>query len=116
MSLKFNRIQALDLANRIRKARKARGLTLVKLGLECDTHHSQLSRMERGRISIASKNLLTICTFLQLPLPEPIEEAHERLLGRVRRLLEVSMSNERLIENLVTTLEELSGEAAQAEG
>lgn len=113
MSLKLNRIQAVDLAICIRKARKARGLTLVEMGLRCGTHHSQLSRIERGQILNVSNNLLSICKFLQVPLPGPINDAHAQLLSRVRRMLEVSTMNERLIENLVATLEQLSDEAGQ---
>ena len=106
---KFNATSSANLAKRIREARISRGLTLVNLGLECGVHHSQLSRIEQGRFLRVSKNLESVCTFLQIEIvssqrdPEPLQP----LFSRIEKLIRSSKSSERAIESLVSVLEEL---------
>lgn len=109
MSQKLNADTALQLAERIRKERKSRKLTLVQLGAECGVHHSQLSRIEHGQTTRVSKNVDKICTFLQISPGALDTDAGEPLLSRVQRLIASSKSSARAIESLVIALEELVG-------
>lgn len=110
MTEKFNATSSANLAKKIREARISRGLTLVNLGLECGVHHSQLSRIEQGRMVRVSKNLESICTFLHIEIvpgqcdPEQLQP----LLSRIEKLITSSKSSERAIESLVSVLEELT--------
>jgi transcriptional regulator with XRE-family HTH domain len=110
MTPKLNAASAANLANDIRAARRSRGMTLKKLGLECGVHHSQLSRIEQGKMVRVSKNLECICTFLQIEIFP--SEGHSRLklplLSRIERLVTCSKTSERAIESLVSALEELT--------
>lgn len=110
MGEKLNAASATNLAKRIREARIFRGLTLEKLGKECGVHHSQLSRIEQGRMVRVSKNLEAICTFLQIEIfPSQRDPQQLQLLfSRIERLITCSSSSERAIEGLVSALEELT--------
>jgi transcriptional regulator with XRE-family HTH domain len=110
MTEKFNATSAANLAKLIREARISRGFTLANLGVECGVHHSQLSRIEQGKMVCVSKNLRSICTFLHIeisPKKTDIEEV-QPLLSRIERLITSSRSSERAIESLVAALEELT--------
>lgn len=107
MSQKLNANTALQLAERIRKERKSRKLTLVQLGAACGVHHSQLSRIEQGQTTRVSKNIEKICTFLQITPGGFDKEAGDPLLSRVGRLIASSKTSARAIESLVIALEEL---------
>lgn len=112
MGEKLNAASATNLAKRIREARIFRGLTLEKLGRECGVHHSQLSRIEQGRMVRVSKNLEAICTFLQIEI-FPCERDPQQLqllFSRIERLITCSSSSERAIEGLVSALEELTSD------
>ncbi|WP_414706435.1 helix-turn-helix domain-containing protein [Pseudomonas sp. UBA800] len=112
MGEKLNAASATNLAKRIREARIFRGLTLEKLGSECGVHHSQLSRIEQGRMVRVSKNLEAICTFLQIEIfpnqRDPQQLQLQLLFSRIERLITCSSSSERAIEGLVSALEELT--------
>lgn len=105
---KFNALSASLIAKRIREARISRGLTLVQLGTECGVHHSQLSRIEQGKIVRVSKNIEKICTFLQISIYPCSTEPSQPLLSRVERLITSSRTSARAIESLVLALEELT--------
>ncbi|WP_353958783.1 helix-turn-helix domain-containing protein [Pseudomonas aeruginosa] len=110
MGEKLNAASATNLAKRIREARRFRGLTLEEMGNECGVHHSQLSRIEQGRMVRVSKNLEAICTFLQIEI-FPCQRDPQQLqllFSRIERLITRSSSSERAIEGLVSALEELT--------
>lgn len=67
MGKKFNSpADAATFGDKIRQARLEKGLTLSELGAEVSVDHSQISRYERGKMSIVSKNLQKICIYLQI--------------------------------------------------
>lgn len=108
MTRKLNAHSAQQLAKCIREERMARGLTLVQLGSACGVHHSQLSRIEQGKVVHVSKNMEKICTFLQI-IPDALgKEPYAPLLSRVERLIASSKTSARAIESLVVALEELT--------
>ncbi|WP_417702341.1 helix-turn-helix domain-containing protein [Pseudomonas sp.] len=101
-------LSAAQIAKQIREERTARGLSLVKLGVECGVHHSQLSRIEQGKIVRISKNVERICTYLQIAIYPHSMEPPQHLLSRVERLIASSQTSARAIESLVLALEELT--------
>lgn len=108
MTEKFHTLSATQIAKQIREARTARSLTLVQLGSACGVHHSQLSRIEQGKIVRISKNVERICTFLQIAIYPRSMEPPQHLLSRVERLIASSQTSARAIESLVLALEELT--------
>ncbi|XLX40660.1 helix-turn-helix domain-containing protein [Ectopseudomonas mendocina] len=96
------------LAQRIHAERMIRGLTLTDLGIACGVHHSQLSRIEQGKVIRVSKNLEKVCTFLQISLDGNSPCTDPELMLRVERLILKSTTSARAIESLVTALEELT--------
>lgn len=59
-----------QLGDRIRSARRKRGLTLKQLGFEIGVDHSQISRIERGENTRVSHNVQKLCNFLHIPVFE----------------------------------------------
>lgn len=108
MTRELNKSSVQKLAKRIRERRLEFGLTLVELGSACDIHHSQLSRIERGKVVRVSKNMKTICTFLQINPYTLDKDRDVPLLDRVERVIASSSASARAIESLVTALEELT--------
>lgn len=108
MTKKFNMYSAQQIAKLIRQERISRGLTLVELGVACGVHHSQLSRIEHGKVVFVSKNMEKICTFLQIT-PEVLDkEKCFPLISRVESIIASSKASEHAIESLITALEELT--------
>jgi len=108
MKQKLNPIRASKIAQEIKKARALRGLTLNELGGKCGVHHSQLSRMEQGKIVRISKNVAKICTFLQISTEPEAGDMPGQLIARVERLIASSNASARAIESMVAALEELT--------
>lgn len=108
MAVKLNMTSLSKLAQRIHAERISRGLTLSELGILCGVHHSQLSRIEQGKVARVSKNLQRICTFMQISLDGDLPCADPELMFRVERLILKSTTSARAIESLVTALEELT--------
>lgn len=108
MTKNLNMPFSAKLAQRIHAERVNRGMTLKELGNACGVHHSQLSRIEQGKVVRVSKNLQRICTFLQISLDCDVPCLDRELMFRVERLMLKSSSSARAIESLVTVLEELT--------
>jgi len=108
MTEKLNPYSASQIAKQIREARISRGLTLVEVSAACGVHHSQLSRIEQGKLVRVSKNVERICTFLHITAYSCDSEPSEPLLSRVERLITSSKTSARAIESLVMALEELT--------
>ena len=83
--------QAKLLGAQIRSARQTRALTLQKLANQCEMHHSQLSRLERGRFKRKSANVQAVCKYLHIKLHESVApnagvaQLHARLDALVSR-------------------------------
>lgn len=108
MTQKFNTYSAQQLAKYIREKRLSRGMTLIELGSCCGVHHSQLSRIEHGKVVYVSKNMEKICRFLQISIEEINHVQDVTLISRVERMISSSTASARAIESLVTALEELT--------
>ena len=108
MTQKLNKNSVQKLAERIHEKRLECGLTLVDLGSTCNVHHSQLSRIEQGKIVRVSKNIEKICTFLQINPYSLDKDQDSTLLDRVERVIASSSAGARAIESLVTALEDLT--------
>ncbi|EKJ8514541.1 helix-turn-helix domain-containing protein [Pseudomonas aeruginosa] len=110
MAQKFNSKPDIStLGIQLRKARKARGMTLTSLSEEVGVHHSQISRMERGEVVTANKSLQKICKFLGVAFERYLEPASSLSLGeRVEQLLRVSPENEPALRKMVEALEILA--------
>jgi len=113
MTKKINMHSAQQIAKLIREKRISRGLTLMELGGACGVHHSQLSRIEQGKVVFVSKNMEKICTFLQITPDVLDKEKGFPLISRVERIIASSKASERAIESLVTALEELTESQAR---
>jgi len=113
MAKRFNsKLDAQLLGQRLRAARKKHGYTLKYLAAAVGVHHSQISRIERGRIETVSENLQLICNFLDEPL-ESSSCAHMQTLGhRVDQLLLVAPQNEMPLRMLVEALEAMQSRAS----
>lgn len=108
MTQNFKTLAIVKLAQVIHTERVNRGMTLQKLGESCGVHHSQLSRIERGKVVRMSKNVEKICKFLQISLDSSPCPSSQELMIRVERLILSSQSSARAIESLVAALEELT--------
>lgn len=109
MPRNFNMIPPAEIARRVHSARIGRGLTLQELGAACEVHHSQVSRIERGKVIRVSKSVRKICTYLQISLLDSAPSPAPELITRVECLIRKSAASARAIEGLVAALEELAG-------
>jgi transcriptional regulator with XRE-family HTH domain len=75
---------ASRLGERVRRARKARGLSLMQLEDQCRIHRTTLGRLERGELGSSLSVLLTVLEALQelsdieLILSQPDTPKHKR--------------------------------------
>jgi len=108
MAVRINsQLQARALGKRLRAERKARALSLQKLGKITGVHHSQISRFEKGMAVTFSENLQKICNELAVGLPPAMVEERMPLGHRVEALLRASPDSEIAIDAFVTALERL---------
>lgn len=108
MTQRLNATEALQLGKRIWEARTAKAMTLQELGLATHIHHSQLSRIEQGRVRLLSKNTLRVCTFLQISILPEASDSQDVLISRVKQLISASPAAEIILTRLLDALEELA--------
>ncbi len=115
MAQKFNsKPDTAALGIQLRKARKTKGLTLKQLADTVGVHHSQLSRMERGEVATANKNLQKTCRFLGVHFEKYLTPTSSLSLGeRVDQLLLTTPENEPALRKLVEALEALASPSRQ---
>jgi transcriptional regulator with XRE-family HTH domain len=80
---------AKALGSYLRRAREGRRMTRLALAHELSIDQSQISRIERGRMSFVSQNVHKICTFLDVqpsPFAAETSAAHASIHGRLLRL------------------------------
>ena len=65
----------LDLGNRVRDYRVARGLTQAELGEKCELHRTFIGSVERGERNLSILNLRVISKVLRVSLPELLANA-----------------------------------------
>lgn len=120
MSQRFNSHSvSAKLGAQVRARRLKRGLTLVSLGSAVGVHHSQISRLEKGRALTFSPNVQKICTYLSIddPFLAPTS-SHQDLTGRVEALRRAIPEAGRVLEAVLGALEQIDwpAEAARLRG
>lgn len=58
--------EAVQIGLRLRRARLARGLTLVQLAAACGGDHTRISKIERGRFSSLNSYVQTVCNHVHV--------------------------------------------------
>lgn len=109
MAERFNTSDdAKRLGQRLRNARKNKGLTLLHVATRVHVHHGQISRIERGQMATFGKNVQKICAFLGVRSAFGAPEAARRPLGaRIDALVHALPASEPAIVRLIDALEEL---------
>ncbi len=109
MTKRFNTSdEAKRLGQRLRSARKSKGLTLTNVASKAHVHHGQISRIERGQMVTLGKNVQKICKFLGVPPPLGAPEATRSRIGaRIDALVHALPASEPAIVRLIDALEEL---------
>lgn len=106
MAQKFNsKNDSALLGQHIRAVRKSRGITLKRLAKAIHVHHSQISRIERGEAATISKNLIIICTFLNVATPPNSRSLPSQLGQRIDAITIAAPSLAPAIERLVEAME-----------
>ena len=65
----------LDLGNRVRDYRMARGLTQANLAEKCELHRTFIGSVERGERNLSILNLRLISKVLRVPLSELLSDS-----------------------------------------
>lgn len=109
MAERFNTSNdAKRLGQRLRNARKRKGLTLLVVAAKARVHHGQISRIERGQMATLGKNVQKICKVLGVPASLGVsEETRSRLGARIDALVHALPASEPAIVRLIDALEEL---------
>lgn len=99
---------ARRLGQRLREARKNKGLTLLDVADKVHVHHGQISRIERGQMITLGKNVQKICKFLGVPpligAPGPVRS---HLGARIDALVTALPASESAIVRLIDAMEAL---------
>ena len=91
----------------IKSRRKALGYTQTRIAQLLDIHHSQVVRVEQGKIATINKSVRKICTFLHISL-ESIEGAEPTsIAARVERLIREAPQSMALLRSTVEILEQM---------
>ena len=91
MTKRFNHPEDVKmLGRRLKKARKARGLTLNELSERVQVHYTQISRIERGQASLVGKNMQKICKFLGISAtsvnsPDAVKELPQKVEALIHK-------------------------------
>lgn len=109
MSQRFNSLlQAAIVGDRLRQARRKSGKSLEQTAKELRVHHSQVSRIERGKINTVSPIVHKLCTKFSVRLPAAMALDPESLAERVQILAEVAPDSCQAIDAVVCALEALA--------
>ncbi|MCB5188870.1 helix-turn-helix domain-containing protein [Methylobacillus caricis] len=92
------------MAERLRNARKLRGLRLVEVEKILRIDVGQLSKFETGKFKLVSKNLQKYCNFLQINAPLRFDEP-DSLIQRFSRVLLCSPQHAEAAAHMVALLE-----------
>jgi len=99
-------MNASELGKKIKAARRQKGFTLKYLQQRTGVHYTHISKMERGRCKLLSKNLLKVCNFLhipQLPYDEPTQP--QKVVEKVQALIRLWPQSEGLIRHFLEGVE-----------
>ncbi|MDQ0652382.1 helix-turn-helix domain-containing protein [Pseudomonas cedrina] len=106
MSAKIKQlIDADQLGRSIKTRRKALGYTQLELAGVVDLHHSQIVRIEQGRIATLNKSVRKICTYLDIDLKIIEDPEPSSLIARVERLVRDAPESTALLLSTVENLE-----------
>lgn len=109
MAERFNtRENAIRLGARLREARKNKAMTLQNVSHCTNIHHGQISRVERGHMITAAKNVQKLCTFFNINLDLGVTEKAKTQLGeKIDALLLTQPESREPITRLIAALEDL---------
>lgn len=93
------------LGERLRTARRARKLSLKRLGELTGVHHSQISRFEQGEAVTFSVNLQKICKELRVGLALSATDRSAPLSQRIDALVCAAPSMVEALEAFLTAME-----------
>lgn len=94
-----------QLGHTIKCKRRSSGLTQAELANSIGLHHSQVVRIEQGRMATLNGSVRKICTFLDISLE--LVEAYESssICARVERLVREAPESSALLLSTVELLE-----------
>ncbi|WP_404995385.1 helix-turn-helix domain-containing protein [Cupriavidus pauculus] len=97
--------EAEELARMLRLRRKELGITLVQLAIELEVDVGQISRFERGKFKLVSKNLQKIADYLQIstsvePAEDSVVKEFAALIGRSERHRAAAVALVRALQEL----------------
>lgn len=99
---------AIRLGVRLREARKNRAMSLQNVSRLTSIHHGQISRVERGHMVTAAKNVQKLCTFFNIDLDLGVAERSKTQLGeKIDALLLTQPESREPISRLIAALEDL---------
>ena len=109
MAERFNTSEnAKRLGQRLRKARKNKGLKSLQVTKKVHVHHGHISRIERGQMTTLGKSVQKLCKFLDVqPVLGSSVVTGSHLGARINALVNVMPANEPAITRLIDALEEL---------
>jgi len=111
MSVRFNTsIEASQVGQAIKAARRARGWTLPQLGKMSGVHPGQISRIERGVMKTGSSNVQVLCKILELDLQALIDsqEAVIKLASRLAAIVNRVPGGQEAVSRLIDALEAMA--------
>jgi len=70
---KKNNVMILNIGNRVRKRRIAKGWTMMDLAYEAEMDFRQIGRIERGEVNFTIGTLLKICKVFNIKLKDLVK-------------------------------------------
>lgn len=109
MAKRFNTTEDAErLGQKLRNARKNKGLKLLDVEKMINVNHGQISRIERGQMVTLGKNVHKLCKFLGVQPQLGTSESTRGSLGaRIDALVHALPASEPAIVRLIDALEEL---------
>lgn len=99
---------AIMIGARLREARKSKAMTLESVSNLTNIHHGQISRIERGKMVTAARNVQILCTFFNVSLDLGAGGRAKSPLGeKIDALLLTQPKSREPISRLIAVLEEL---------
>ena len=109
MAKRFNTSNdAKLLGQRLRDARKGKGITLARVAEEVRVHHGQISKIERGQMATLGNSVQKLCTFLGVtPSIGAPASVHSNLGARIDALVAALPASESAIVRFIDAMETL---------
>jgi len=97
---------AVRLGVSMRSARKKRRMTITYVAEQTGVDAGQLSKMERGQMATASKNVQKVCNFFQIPATTG-KASQTRVGSMLDQLIDDLPGSEPAVARLVAAIQEM---------